>query len=57
MNRQQLFRRCVSNALTPLAEDYIRADRSTDVGKLIASFDWDHASSYPALVHDSLCSQ
>lgn len=36
--------------------DYIRADRSTDVGNLIASFNWGDATSYPALVNDGLCS-
>ncbi|UNI23273.1 hypothetical protein JDV02_009104 [Purpureocillium takamizusanense] len=39
----------------PTRDDYIRADRSTDVGRLIASFDWGDASSNPPSVHDGLC--
>lgn len=37
--------------------DYLRADGSTPLGQQIASYDWGDASSYPASVHASLCSQ
>lgn len=36
-------------------EDYILADESTDVGELIASFDWGDADSTPPLVAKGLC--
>ncbi|KAG6073366.1 hypothetical protein E4U16_004732 [Claviceps sp. LM84 group G4] len=36
-------------------EDYILADSSTEVGKLIASFDWGDADSTPPRVADGLC--
>lgn len=36
-------------------EDYILADESTGVGKLIASFDWGDADSTPPLVAKGLC--
>ncbi|TWU76328.1 hypothetical protein ED733_005946 [Metarhizium rileyi] len=39
----------------PTKDDYILADGSTDVGKLIASFDWGDADSTPPLVADGLC--
>ncbi|KID78867.1 uncharacterized protein G6M90_00g025780 [Metarhizium brunneum] len=39
----------------PTKEDYILADESTDVGKLIASFDWGDADSTPPLVAKGLC--
>ncbi|KHN93973.1 Necrosis inducing [Metarhizium album ARSEF 1941] len=35
--------------------NYILADESTDVGKLIASFDWGDADSTPPLVAKGLC--
>ncbi|KAK3329278.1 hypothetical protein B0H66DRAFT_17938 [Apodospora peruviana] len=41
----------------PARSDYLRADRSTAIGNTIASYNWGDATSYPALVHDSLCSQ
>ncbi|KAK4160189.1 hypothetical protein QBC43DRAFT_325833 [Cladorrhinum sp. PSN259] len=39
----------------PNKNDYLRADRSTSLGSLIAGFDWGSASSNPASVHDGLC--
>ncbi|KAG6299926.1 hypothetical protein E4U09_007629 [Claviceps aff. purpurea] len=39
----------------PKTEDYILADSSTEVGKLIASFDWGDADSTPPRVADGLC--
>lgn len=36
--------------------DYIRADRSTDIGSQIASLDWGDATSNPASVQDGICS-
>ncbi|KAG8425609.1 hypothetical protein J3458_002291 [Metarhizium acridum] len=39
----------------PTKEDYILADESTNVGKLIASFDWGDADSTPPLVAKGLC--
>lgn len=36
-------------------DDLIKADRSTDMGKLIESFDWGQAVGNPAVVHDRLC--
>ncbi|KAK2594314.1 hypothetical protein QQS21_007959 [Conoideocrella luteorostrata] len=39
----------------PKREDYIRSDRSTDIGKLLGSFNWGDASSNPPSVHDGLC--
>ncbi|KAK2594315.1 hypothetical protein QQS21_007960 [Conoideocrella luteorostrata] len=39
----------------PKKEDYILADGSTDIGKLIASFDWGDADSTPPSVAEGLC--
>ncbi|CCC06349.1 hypothetical protein SMACR_00564 [Sordaria macrospora] len=39
----------------PREDDLIKADRSTDMGKLIESFDWGQAVGNPAVVHDRLC--
>ncbi|KAG8425612.1 hypothetical protein J3458_002295 [Metarhizium acridum] len=39
----------------PKRDDYIRADRSTDIGRLLGSFNWGDASSNPPSVHDGLC--
>ncbi|KAK3987650.1 hypothetical protein QBC44DRAFT_331011 [Cladorrhinum sp. PSN332] len=39
----------------PAKSDYLRADRSTELGQLIAGFNWGSASSNPAAVHDGLC--
>ncbi|KAM0229586.1 hypothetical protein ACHAPO_009850 [Fusarium lateritium] len=36
--------------------DYIRADRSTEVGRQIAGLNWGDATSTPPNVHDGLCS-
>ncbi|KAK3693457.1 hypothetical protein B0T22DRAFT_401422 [Podospora appendiculata] len=40
----------------PTRGDYLRADRSTTLGSTIAGYSWGDATSYPALVHDTLCS-
>ena len=48
-------KRLADGRVVCLADDYIRADRSTDIGCLIQSFDWGDASSDPASVHDGLC--
>ncbi|KAK3393878.1 hypothetical protein B0H63DRAFT_459433 [Podospora didyma] len=40
----------------PKKNDYLRADRSTPLGATIASYNWGNADSYPAKVHDGLCS-
>ncbi|KAF7561767.1 hypothetical protein G7046_g2384 [Stylonectria norvegica] len=37
-------------------ENFIRADASTDVGRLIGGLDWGSATSNPAHVHETLCS-
>ncbi|CAM1504440.1 Fc.00g020310.m01.CDS01 [Cosmosporella sp. VM-42] len=37
-------------------ENFIRADTSTDIGRLIGGFNWGDATSNPAHVHESLCS-
>ncbi|KAK4465102.1 hypothetical protein QBC42DRAFT_283728 [Cladorrhinum samala] len=40
----------------PQKNDYLRADRSTALGNLLAGFEWGSASSNPPAVHDGLCS-
>lgn len=37
------------------AGDYIRADGSTEIGRLMKGMDWGDATSNPASVHDGLC--
>ncbi|GAB0138644.1 hypothetical protein EsDP_00006870 [Epichloe bromicola] len=39
----------------PQRKNYIRADKSTKVGKFIASFNWGEADSTPPKVADGLC--
>ncbi|KAJ6442749.1 alcohol dehydrogenase [Purpureocillium lavendulum] len=51
-----LYEMIDDNSLThERADDYIRADRSTDVGRLIGGLNWGDASSNPASVYDGLC--
>ncbi|KAK3382120.1 hypothetical protein B0T24DRAFT_672132 [Lasiosphaeria ovina] len=35
--------------------DYLQADASTPLGATIAGFDWGHADSFPARVHEKPC--
>lgn len=37
------------------AGDYIRADGSIEIGRLMKGMDWGDATSNPASVHDGLC--
>ncbi|KAK0735216.1 hypothetical protein B0T26DRAFT_747031 [Lasiosphaeria miniovina] len=39
----------------PEKGDYLQADASTPLGATIAGFDWGHADSFPARVHEKLC--
>ncbi|KAK3949807.1 hypothetical protein QBC32DRAFT_399958 [Pseudoneurospora amorphoporcata] len=61
-NRTTLLQEMIENAYRgedwwyyPREDDLIRADRSTNIGKLIESFDWGKAVGNPAVVHDRLC--
>ncbi|OAA32327.1 hypothetical protein AAL_01659 [Moelleriella libera RCEF 2490] len=39
----------------PKKDDYIRADKSTRIGRLIAQFEWGDADSTPPAVAEGLC--
>jgi hypothetical protein len=46
---------CLAHGWANGPDDYILADRSTDVGRLIAGLSWGAADSTPPIVADGLC--